>query len=66
MYWVSKLGRTPDISPKRHTESAIATAAIAKFGFEVVERPPYTSDLGSSDYRSFLKLKIGCVETSFH
>lgn len=36
--------------------SAIASAAIAQVGFKLVEHPPH-SDLVSSDYRPFPKLK---------
>jgi [histone H3]-lysine36 N-dimethyltransferase SETMAR len=39
-----------------HT-SAIAKAAIAKAGFELVEHPPYSPDLAPSDFRLFPKLK---------
>ena len=36
---------------------AVATAAIAQAGFELVKHPPYSPDLAPSDYRLFPKLK---------
>lgn len=38
-------------------KSAIATAAIAQAGFQLVDHPPYSPDLAPSDYRLFPKLK---------
>ncbi|GJQ72316.1 hypothetical protein Trydic_g3404 [Trypoxylus dichotomus] len=39
------------------SKSSIATAAIAKPSFKLVEHPSYSSDLVLSDYRLFPKLK---------
>ena len=38
-------------------KSLVAMAAISTEGFELLDHPPYSSDLAPSDYRVFPKLK---------
>ena len=38
-------------------KSLVAMAAISTAGFELLDHPPYSSDLAPRDYRLFPKLK---------
>ena len=42
--------------PSGQLKSTVALAAIQKCGFQLVEHPPYSPDLASSDYYLFPKM----------